>query len=329
MPNIDVDFNRGLITNVCGGGLFTSLHSYLSGCNDSIYIIVPFISISTIEKLLSFDIDKKVSIVTSWRPDHLRSGVSSLDLYLLCKRKGWTLYINSRIHCKIYSDSFNSCVITSANCTERALCSEEGNIECCTLINNLKPGSRFELNKIVAGSTLVDDRIYEQYFEWFNTQNSDDNYNPIELETDNITLFYTFQLPACESPYILWDYICNPENYLETLDIIEHDLSIYSTNPFLFKSKNEFIEDVRSVFINHPFIKKIDEIIDEKGIRFGTFKAFIHQICSDVPLPYRSEITVLVQNLYNWFVELFPEEYYWDIPGSHSQVMYRRGRSIK
>ena len=322
------DFNSGSISNIGGGGLFAPIHSYLAESTGPVYIIVPFISNHTIERLLNFDTDKKVSIVTSWRSDYLRTGVSSLDLYPLCKRKGWTLYVNSRIHCKVYSDSFNSCIITSANCTDRALSAEECNIECCTMVKKLTVGNRFELNKIISESILIDDCVYEQYLRWFDTINQDGFNDVTDPQFEDLTPYYSFQLPACKTPSVLWEYIQNPDNYDDYVEYIEHDLAIYSSNPFLFNSQDDFLNNLRQNFINHPFIKKIDELITTYGVRFGEFKAFIHQNCSDVPLPYRSEITVLVQNLYNWFIELFPDTYYWDIPGTHSQVMYRRDRSV-
>jgi hypothetical protein len=48
---------------------------------------------------------------------------------------------------------------------------------------------------------------------------------------------------------------------------------------------------------------------------------WIYQHCSDVPLPYKWEMKRNTNFLYNW-LSYFYDEITWDIPGSHSQVIY-------
>lgn len=324
MPIYNSKTNKGSLTNVNSRHLFDSLKDYINGCTGTVYVIVPFISNNVLEKLLDDVVDNEVCIVTSWRADHLATGVSSLELYPLCKTKGWTLFVNPNIHCKIYSDSFNSCFISSANCTNRALIDIGGNIESCVVINELDVGNRVELNKLVYESTRVDDRIFDQYEEWFKTIEKKPLDELSEPKIADVTPFYVSQLPAIDCPDSLWEYVCTGKTNGLEVGKIEHDLAIYSSNPFGFTDKESFLDDIRKKFLSHPFIRSLDKEITYSGIRFGQFKIIVQNNCSDVPLPYRKDLSNLAHNLYEWFVGLFPDIYYWDVPGSHSQVLHRR-----
>ncbi len=323
MSTLETEFNDGSLTNINSRTLFDPIRSYISHAKGSIYLIVPFITNSTLIKLLEGVQGNRVCIVTSWRGDHLRSGVSSLELYKICKANGWTLFVNSNLHCKIYSDSFESCIVTSANCTENALVNTNGNVESCVHISELKKGNRIELNRIVYGSTRVDDRIFNQYLKWFEQLPKENENIFSEPNIVDISPFYVSQLPAVRSPELLWEYVSNDAQF-NNISEIEHDLAIYSTNPFGFRVRKDFFDDLRNQFLSHPFIKSLEEEIPISGIRFGAFKIKVQNNCCDVPLPYRKDLTIMTQNLYQWFVELFPDTFYWDVPGSHSQVLHRR-----
>ncbi|MBQ3685659.1 MAG: phospholipase D family protein [Candidatus Methanomethylophilaceae archaeon] len=322
MTNFNNSFNQGSITNIDGAPLFIQIKKYLNESSGPLYIICPFVTNQTIVELLSESFGKKITIITSWRPDHLLSGVSSIELYNICKENHWTLFVNSRIHCKIYSNSFNTCVVTSANCTYNALVRDKGNIENCVLLSELNVGNRVELNKIVAESTLVTEIIYQKYKKWLNSI-EDSNFNAPCIDIEDSSHFHTFQLPATDNPSIMWQYILNPEQFKDKAGEIEHDIAIYSTSATAITDYESFMADVKKVFQNHPFIKLLDDNITSGGIRFGAFKCLIQDNCSDVPVPFRKDLTIMAHNLYEWFVILFPEKYYWDVPGSHSQVLHR------
>ena len=299
------------------------LQSFYKGVDTPIYIFSPYISPEALKKIVSTSNTNKISIITTWKPDDLKSGISSLELYELCKRSGWTLYINSRLHAKIYSISFDSCYIGSSNCTDRALFQKEGNIECFALLEKMSKGNSLELTRIINSSILIDDRVYDQYLHWFEQLDADDNKHLDGPQIENITPYYVFQLPATSNPRMLWTYLVdNLDNDEENISI-EHDLAIYSTD-MEYETYDHFISDVRKCYFNHPFIKKLDKIITSEGVYFGYFKEWIQNNCVDVPVPYRSDLTKIVNNLYEWFVELMPEKYYYDIPGKRSQVLYKR-----
>ena len=54
---------------------------------------------------------------------------------------------------------------------------------------------------------------------------------------------------------------------------------------------------------------------------FGEVKLFIHNNCSDVPLPRRWEITENIQILYRWIIKLGNGKYAVDKP-NHSERIF-------
>lgn len=314
-----------LLTNVSDRNIGLILSDYFDSCKDPIYIFTPFVELSALEKVLQSAGTNQISIITTWKLDDLVSGISTLDLYPLCKKNGWTLYISNELHAKIYSVSFKNCYLGSMNCTNRALFSKNGNIECFYYKETMDVGNRIELSKIIASSTLVDDRIFDQYEKWYDDVKHKPESEIPELNVTDISPFYVFQLPVINRPENIWQYVNNPSGYdAEEAELFEHDLAIYTTGRMNYSTKNELMNELKQGFINHPFIKKIDSYLDEDGMRFGEFKETVQRTCADVPLPYRKELTKFVQNLYNWFELLFPDLYYIDIPGRHSQVLHKR-----
>ena len=132
------------------------------------YIFSPFISTEYAKTLLSFKQRfppyQDVVIVTNWRKDHLLSGVSNIDLFLLCKKKGYFLYINDRLHAKIYSDNFESGWLGSANLTRKGLNdSANSNIEVLYYCEKLDDNAKTQMLSVINDSILVNDDIYNQY----------------------------------------------------------------------------------------------------------------------------------------------------------------------
>ena len=279
------------------------LKNYLLGASPA-YIIAPFINVDALKKTLSPDTE--AIIITSWRKDHLLSGYSSLELYDLCSKNGWTLFVNDSLHAKIYSNSMKDCYLGSANVTNAALFSDDGNIECMAYLPDLGVAGRIEINGIMATSILVDDRIYSQYLLWYeqvSKQSESEVIAPLTIE--NLSPFYISQLPATDDPLYLRHCLNNLENcdYAE-----EHDLAIYGMIEYN-ESKIDFINNLSKNFFNHPFIALFKERVLSGPIYFGEAKEWVQNNCVNVPTPHRKDLTELIHNLFYWFVDLDPEHF--------------------
>ena len=299
-----------MITNVFNNFGYI-LEKYFSNDSEINLLICPFISISAVTRLLGNT--RNVLIITSWRKDHLISGVSNLELYPLCNKMGWKLAINDRIHAKIYSSNLDSCYITSANCTEKALYCTEGNIECISYVDELDRNSRVELNKIILESIIVTDEIYDQFKFWLDKINQ----NQIECEGPPAvdSSFYINKLPATDNPYLIIDRQrgCCFED-VDLVQRIDHDIALFDSH----NSKEICISDLSKNFFNNRFIQEIEGEITECGISFGKLSSLIHNLCVDVPSPYRRDVKTLTHNVMSWFCILNPDNYYIDVPGRHS-----------
>ena len=292
------------ITNIMTRPLYEVIKEYIDRSVGTLYFIMPFITNSVIESLLSDFHGSNITIITSWRVDHLQAGVSSVELYPLSKKNGWSLYINSHLHAKIISDSLDSCIITSANCTKAALVEDEGNIESIICVDEMCFENRIEIERLLYSSIRVDDCLYEQYVDFDYEDGS------LDLDCrmiDSSNHFDVECLPQTDSPELLWDYISLHSCYDK---MIEHDLSIFTSRMDSFSNKDCFVRDLQDTFLNHPFIQLIESQITNSGTRFGHFKYFIRDHCSNDPKPTPKELVTIVRNLYAWFVYLFPDKYY-------------------
>ena len=284
------------------------LQDYLRNGKGIRYIVCPFINSEIVTDLLPPQCD--AIIITSWRKDHLRTGISSLDLYDVCREHNWTLFVNDRLHMKLYSNNLDSAWVGSANLTKRALSDDErSNHELLAFIEEMTTDDRIMIHQIQAEATLVTDDVFQQYKQWFDEQQPVVLPPPESVEIDaRESAFHTSQLPHSDSPQRLWD-VANGATDLREYEqaAMEHDLGLYPvlTN----QTSDEFIDNMNAVFFEHPFIKAFADEITTDGIRFGGVKQWIKKNCTDVPVPHARELTFPTQALIRWFPALEPEEY--------------------
>ena len=290
------------------------LRDYFSSNDNRILIICPFISNSMLESILPGDANQNVTIVTSWRKDHLRNRVSHVDLFPLAEERGWTLYHNDKLHLKFYSNNLEDGFIGSANLTGKALMDRPGdNIEGLIYLENLDFDDRVFIESIIAQSGLVTQEVYDVYRDWYeeNKQESPEELPPIpSIQNSNSDDFLISKLPATDSPSRLWSLVSNESEpdyeWREDLAMV-HDLALFGLTSKL--PKDEFIRVLKKSFFSKPFVKLFSEQIDEEGLHFGAAKEWIQNNCTTVPTPYRKELTPIVKSLYNWYAELDPEKF--------------------
>lgn len=289
-----------------------------------LFIIAPYIKTAVLEKLLA-GVSVKVIVVTSWDTRDLLSGSSELDLYLYCKKRGFTLYVNNDIHLKVYSGDFDDMIVTTANVSERGLF-PDGNLECAVYVAQLKNADRIYFAQIIKNARHINDIIYQQLKNWYESQTknipvSTNIFDSIvrSREYDNFlisALPMTRDIETLEDAYLRINTGLPASGDHETRECVFHDLANYSVPTGL--AVMEFREQLKRSFFSHPFIKKIDEIIDPEAF-FGEVKAWVQKNCTDVPVPSRRELTGNIQVLLEWFVKLGDGRYAVDVPYSYSQ----------
>lgn len=292
-------------------------------------IIAPFIQSDTLARLIADTIPTKgLKVITRWRPEDIVAGVSDIEVFNVLAREGVPLYINDRIHLKLFVSGSNTCFVGSANITETGLgYSRSYNIEAGSWVE-LGLGDWLEIYRIINSSRLVDDTVYATALEYRDRYRQPiQSLPPIALPELPEKDFTLNALPATNNPQILFDY-CYGNDKVDhapdddNLARIYHDLVLYGVGPSV--SEALFMEALKQRFCDHPFVSAVVKYIQERrSLRFGEMNAWIHANCTDVPLPYRWEVKSSTNILYNW-LDFFIDEIYWEIPGSHSQVIYWR-----
>ena len=308
-------------------GLGNELSNYLGRPGEITYVISPYIDVFALETCLERRAESDVVVVSCWRGDLLIEGVSSLDLFATCKARGWTLLVNDQLHAKLYSQGLQSAWLGSANMTRSGLGlpgAARANLELLQYVEPLSRAGRVWVHGLVSGSRLVTEEWYTVLREWLESKPrgappvADDRPEPASADP-----FLVSQLPATESPSALWEVITAERPVsAEALAAAEHDLGIYGA-PALSGDQEDCFRTLAQTFFAHPFIGAIEGRIGVDGARFGAVKEWIQETCSNVPVPYRRELTESTQNVYRWFCELAPDRFEVIRP-RHTEILRRR-----
>lgn len=287
--------------------------------------ISPFVKQGALESLLSNGcISADAKVIVRWRPEDIYNQVTDVGIYSLLRDQHVSLYRNDQIHLKLYVFESNVAFHTSGNLTNRGFgYGNMSNIEVGGFVR-LKSEDWAKIYCIIESSMLIDDELFAAFQAYANScPRSGESAPPLELPEDTKKPYSIFSLPASEQPELLCSYYksgCRDTVDPETERRFIHDLGLYRMPSGL--NGKQFMAHLRTSFNAQPFIQDLVAFIQvEKAVRFGAVNEWIHQHCTDVPLPYRWEIKENTRILYNWLSAFIPQ-IRWDVPGAKSQVMY-------
>ena len=299
-------------------GLKSEVRSLLASADDHIYVLAPFIQLGTLEQILPATTG--ATIVTSWRPDHLLSGVASLSLFDICGvRESTALYIHPRIHVKLYATditrSNNAALIGSANVTEPGLGDgPNANAEALNLVGELSLNDRIAIQRLVVESTRVDSELHQQYVDWL--EEAQQLVPPINLalpppvpERSATKKHLVTDLPLMDNPHRLWQLATGDASIIEWWeeDAMVHDLALYGGDPSCDESV--FLVATATRFFANSFVAAVIDAVGDDGLFFGAMKEWIQNNCDDVPAPNRRELTETVRALMRWIAVLAPDRF--------------------
>ena len=312
--------------------LFDKIQNYLeeaSGTRKIVYVIAPYVKASVLERLLE-NVDARIVVITSWKAEDLAHGASDVETYQVCERFGARLYVNNTIHLKVYSIDFDDAILSTANVSRRGLGVDTDNpsVECATLIHDLSENDRLYLASIQKNAILVDDDMYSWAKIWISKQEIVPAVVGKHEIADMMYKKKSFLISALPMSRTVEEFVqcylnIEKNNTIEDTEMRNcafHDIANYSIPIGL--SADEFRIKLKEAFFKHPFIIKMDGFI-ENGEHFGSIKAWIQDNCVDVPVPSRRELTANVQVLLKWFEDLGDGLYVVDVPGRHSQRIYK------
>lgn len=297
--------------------LFEVAASFIEQAEAPVILMTPFISPDVLTRLLT---GRNVAVVvTSWRKDHLLQGVSSLATYPVTRSAGTKLLVNDRLHAKLITADFKDSLIGSANMTAARLgtCARP-NLEAVVRVRQATPELKALFCRILIDARAIDDAVYARYVEWLRdavtTREEDNIADPPRIESDP---FLTSQLPATQSPMVLWTELTSAQALSD--DAI-HDAQLFAVPAN--EARDAFLRSLRPALRANAFIASLLNAVSRNGLYFGAFKTLVQRTCTDVLLPHHRELTSLVQNLYAWITEVFSDEF--EVVQPHYSQLLRR-----
>lgn len=319
-----------------GENLKEELTSYLTE-KQNITIFSPYIKSETLKGLLQANDLICEQIIVRWEPRDIAMGSSDLDIYKICKENNIALFMNNRIHLKLFTNDFKDAFLGSANISERAISNDDKyfNYEVCIYLEEIDNDDRLYLYKIINESILITDEIYDS----IKVQSKDININSenntfsIPEKSKGISDFLISKLPMLDSPELFWELYSGSKisNSIEQNNCYCHDLIVYNINEINL-DKTEFFEILSENFLKLPFIVAFLEEVDNatrttrkgkkrEGLQFGAVRKWFAHNTTTVPSPRAFELTSNIQILYTWIEVLSNGKYSISVPGSFSQVI--------
>jgi len=139
---------------------------------------------------------------------------------------------------------------------------------------------------------------------------------------DQPKIFTIGSLPATATPEKLAAFYFAPKSAAHTPEEIRratHDLVTFDIPAGLIRE--QFEHCLGEAFRRAPFVVEFIKFLRaESSLRFGAVNDWLHQMCEDVPLPYRWQIKENTAIFYDWLAYFVPGVT-WDRP-NYSQVIY-------
>lgn len=292
------------------------LSSQIAARNRLRLLIAPFVQVDALSSLVNVCPDTShLQVIARWAGPDILTGVADLAIYPYLKERRISLYLNDRIHLKLYVFDGSSAFHTSGNITQKGLgLSPHSNTEVGCLVR-LHMRDWEQILRILQESLRVDDAVYEQALQYLGAhERQPHSAAQLQLRPTADKRFSILSLPASPSPTCLYDFYnaADDERHDEMTAASVHDLLLYQIPEGL--EKEAFFTTLRARFRAHPFICAIVALIKEhQSARFGLVNAWLQQECSDKPTPYRWELKENTRTLYTW-LEYFFEEISWDRP---------------
>jgi hypothetical protein len=302
---------------------FQDICDFISSADREVLIFSPYIKTEVLDSLLKKS-SVKISIVTTWKLRDIQLGISDIELYQYCKKKGIFLYLHPRIHLKAFVNDYSHCVFGSANISNKgfALVADH-NYELNAKVETIDTDSVIYFKKILKESILVNDEIYQKYMDAVRGLESlPELEEPIITSIQKKSEFLISALPMSYDVKELFEvYSHNLKHESnEKRQCAIHDIVLYNIPTNLDYPQFRKLLKVR--FFSSNFIQKLLEFIMVEDRYFGEVKEWIQKNCEDVPVPSRRDLTGNIQVLYKWITDLSDGEYLVDRP-RHSERLYR------
>jgi hypothetical protein len=288
------------------------LHQLCKSATEDLWLVAPFIKVSTLERLLEgVSPNVRLYCVTRWRPEEIAVGVSDLDVWLLLKKRANSqLWLRHDLHAKYYRAD-DHCLMGSANITGAALgWSSQSNLELLLDVPLSHPAlDGFEL-RLLGHCILVDNAIYEQTKaivallepEAQKIIHSVDEPNLIQ----GLVVERESWIPSLRNPEQLYIAYLEKQDKLSSgvYETVLTDLLVLNIPPGL--SKSIFEAYLGYVLLQMPIVEKVNAFVFQPR-RFGEVSAYLKTLPCSKALDFDAKYAW--QTLMRWLLYFLPQKY--------------------
>ena len=247
-------------------------------------------------------VDAPVRIIARWRLEDLLAGASDLEAYEVCKKMGWDFYICTNFHGKVFVFPPAGILVGSANATGSGLgLLSNSNSEVCTIVDESEANKSL-VGNLFASSTRMTDELFAKLKDVY--QNSLKKGDRVEW------------------PDFIYEEISPPKDYDGKLFLSEclssdgdEILNLSKCESDQAKSDASLLSLPSGQYDHKVIAKRFSEtkiflllrgLLEAGGgeIYFGALTSAIHNHLMEDPAPYRSDVKIIVKNLYSWVSHL-------------------------
>lgn len=300
--------------------VYSAIEEYISSkietVQSSLVIVCPFIKVPTVSRILGcVPPGAEITIITTWKFKNFVAGVSDVEVFTYCKQHGIRLFINNRIHLKLWVLDSERILVTSANITDTAVgYSSTPNHEVLTEIR-AEAVDHTALSEILDASMLITEDDYKRTVELLKTVKIPEIEEVELIESDVRLMNLVETLPITADPSALYSAYSSG---LADTEEVRHDLNYLKVPPGL--SRDRFFAVVEKAYFRLPIVTKVCDKLKANSIFFGEMKAFLQDINDSDPKPTRRELTPITQNLYRWLSSLKPDQFVVDQPNYSERI---------
>jgi hypothetical protein len=295
-----------------GRDIGTEVRDRISAATQSLHIFSPYITLAGLSFLLDGVKLDSISVYTTWDRDDIVSGASDVSIYPYLKERGVRLFLCERLHMKGVLIDSGSFILGSANITQNGLgLHENANVECMTYIPELGLNDRLWLLGLIQNSMPVAEEDYQMASAIEVSTSSRVSAEPPVWQAAPPD-FLVSRLPCFSSPQGLLEILTS----LSVEDIVRpddelryalHDFALYDLR--VGESFDASLERLKTNFMKQPFTLAFCDFVKMQGRYFGETKQWIQETCVDDPAPHRRDLTERIRILFDWMVQLAPDQY--------------------
>lgn len=277
------------------------IKKYCAHTNENIIIFSAYIKFAKFEEYneITKRIKHRTLLIRGRRSDFLNNA-SDLEALQLALSSGWKVYINKRVHAKLYCFDNDNALIGSANLTNSGISDGvSGNIEIVADVL-LSEEDLLKIHSIISSSTKISTSEFQQMEVSVNSE---------EIQGDKkSTIDDGWEFEKNGTIKALF-----PEELLQM-----YSVPISSINSNILGIKNALdIHEIKNAFLEsneYLWLKQILEDKDTKTMSFGEISAKLHNSLISKDRVLRSDVKKYVSNLVSWINAFEDIEIYLEKP---------------